>query len=245
MNTLIWAHRGASAQAPENSMEAFRLANRQQADGIELDIHMTRDGHLVVAHDETIDRCSNGSGRIIDMTLKELLTYDFSNHMDGYRNIRIPTLEEVLHFVKGTRLTVNIELKSGLVTYEGIEEKAIRLVSDMGMKKRVLYSSFNHHSLMLIKKIDRAIPIGLLYTEALVDPQLYALRIAAEAVHPFYYTLAVPGTVRKCRENGIMVHPWTVNTQEHMTWMYKEEVNAIITNYPALALDVKKRLNKQ
>lgn len=243
MNTLIWAHRGASALAPENSMEAFRLANRQQADGIELDIHMTRDGQLVVAHDETIDRCSNGSGRIIDMTLRELLTYDFSNHMDGYRNIRIPTLEEVLRFVKVTRMTVNIELKSGMVNYEGIEEKAIRLVSDMGMKKRVLFSSFNHHSLLLIKKTDPAFPIGLLYTEALVDPQLYALRLKAEAVHPFYYTLAVPGTVKKCRENGIMVHPWTVNTAEHMAWMYQEEVNAIITNHPGLALKVKKKLS--
>ncbi len=242
MKTLIWAHRGASGYAPENSMEAFRLANHQQADGIELDIHMTRDGHLVVAHDETIDRCSNGTGRIIDMTLKELLTYDFSNGMSDYKNIKIPTLEEVLHFVKGTGMTVNIEIKSGVVNYEGIEEKAAKLVSKMGMKKRVIYSSFNHYSLMLVKQIDSSIPIGLLYTEAMVDPHIYASHLKAEAIHPFYYTLAVPDTVARCKENGIKVNPWTVNTAEHIGWMYKEGVNAIITNYPDVAFKVRNQI---
>ncbi len=244
MKTLIWAHRGASGYAPENTMEAFKLAHQQQADGIELDIHMTRDGHLVVAHDETIDRCSDGSGRIIDKTLKELLSYDFSNSLPNYKNIKIPTLEEVLHFVKGTDLTVDIEIKSGLVNYEGIEEKATSLVSKMDMKKRVLYSSFNHYSLMLIKQIDKSIPIGLLYTEAMVDPHIYAAHLTAEAVHPFYYTLAVPDTVKKCKENGILVNPWTVNTTEHLTWMYKEGVNAVITNYPDTAFKIRRQMNR-
>jgi glycerophosphoryl diester phosphodiesterase len=223
-------------------MEAFKLANHQQADGIELDIHMTRDGHLVVAHDETIDRCSNGTGRIIDMTLKELLTYDFSNGMPDYKNIKIPTLDEVLHYVKSTRMTINIEIKSGIVNYEGIEEKATKLVAKMGMKKRVMYSSFNHYSLMLIKQIDKSIPVGLLYTEAMVDPHIYAVHLKAEAIHPFYYTLAVPGTVVRCTENGIKVNPWTVNTDEHIAWMYKEGVNAIITNYPDIASNVRKQI---
>lgn len=242
MDTLIWAHRGASAYAPENTMEAFKLANHQQADGIELDIHLTKDNHLVVAHDETIDRCSNGKGRIIDMTLKELLTYDFSNGLPDYKNVRIPTLEEVLHYVRNTKMTINIEIKSGIVVYEGIEEKVTSLVSKMGMKKRVMYSSFNHYSLMHIKQLDKTLPIGLLYTEAMVDPHIYAEHLKAEALHPFYYTLAVPETMAKCRQNGILVNPWTVNSAEHMTWMYKEGVNAIITNHPDVASNVKKQM---
>lgn len=241
MKTLIWAHRGASGYAPENTMEAFKLANQQGADGIELDIHLTKDGHLVVAHDETIDRCSNGTGRIIDKTLEELLTYDFSNNNPKYKNLKIPTLKDVLCYVRDTRMTVNIEIKSGIVIYEGIEEKATALVARLGMKNRVMYSSFNHLSLMQVKKIDPKIPIGLLYTEAMVDPYIYALHLKADAVHPFYPTLMVPGTVEGCKKHGIKINPWTVNDPEHMGWMYKEGVDAIITNYPDVALKVREQ----
>ncbi len=244
MKTQIWAHRGASGYAPENTMEAFRLANQLKADGIELDIHMTKDGRLVVAHDETIDRCSNGTGRIIDMTLKELQSYDFSNHLPDYKNVKIPTLEEVLYFVKSTGMTVNIEIKSGIVNYQGIEEKALSLVEKLGLKKKVIYSSFNHYSLMLVKQIDKTVPIGLLYSEAIVDPHLYAEYLKAEAIHPFYYTLALPDIVTKCHEKGILVNPWTVNTAEHLAWMFKEGVNAVITNFPDVASSVRKQMDQ-
>jgi glycerophosphoryl diester phosphodiesterase len=244
MKTLIWAHRGASGYAPENTMEAFKLANKQCADGIELDIHLTKDGHIVVAHDETIDRCSNGSGRIIDKTLAELLPYDFSNHLPNYKNVKIPTLEEVLCFVKETKMTVNIEIKSGEVMYEGIEEKAVELISNIGMKNRVIFSSFNHYSLMLVKKIDASIPIGLLYGEAMVDPHVYAAHLKAEAIHPHYMTLVVPGTISGCKTNGIKINPWTVNDPEHIEWMFKEGINAVITNYPDVAYKLRGKTQK-
>lgn len=240
MKTLIWAHRGASGYAPENTMEAFRLANKQCADGIELDIHLTKDGYIVVAHDDTIDRCSNGSGRIIDKTLEELLSYDFSNHLPEYRNIKIPTLEEVLCFVKETKMSVNIEIKSG----EGIEKKAVELVSKLGMKNRVIFSSFNHYSLMLVKNIDASIPIGLLYGEAMVDPHVYAAHLKAEAIHPHYMTLAVPGTIAGCKANGVKINSWTVNTSEHIEWMFKEGINAVITNYPDIAYKLRHKIQK-
>lgn len=245
MKTFIWAHRGASAYAPENTMEAFKLANKLCADGIELDIHMTRDGQLVVAHDETIDRCSNGSGRILDKTLNELLTYDFSNNMPDYKNSKIPTLKEVLCYVRNTDMTVNIEIKSDVVMYEGIEENAVALVSKVGMKKRVIYSSFNHYSLMLIKKLDKTIPIGLLYNEAMVEPALYAKHLRAEAIHPYYPTLLVPNTISQCKANGILIHPWVVDEPEQMNWMFKEGVDAIITNYPDVAFKTRSYLSSK
>lgn len=244
MKTLIWAHRGASGYAPENTMEAFRLANKQHSNGIELDIHLTKDGHLVVAHDDTIDRCSNGSGRIIDKTLDELLTYDFSNHLPNFKNVKIPTLEKVLRYVKETRMTVNIEIKSSEGIYEGIEEKAVEMVSRLGMKNRVIFSSFNHHSLMLVKKLDASIPIGLLYSEAMVDPYVYAAHLNAEAIHPYYQTLLVPGAIDGCRTRGIHINPWTVNNREHISWMLKEKVNAIITNYPDIAYQLRSQIQK-
>lgn len=239
MKTLIWAHRGASAYAPENTMEAFRLANKLGADGIELDIHMTRDGHLVVAHDETIDRCSNGTGRIADMTLDELLNYDFSNNMAGYKNVKIPTLKDVICYVRDTNMTINIEIKSGIVIYDRIEEKAVSMVSKLGMKRRVIFSSFNHYSLTLVKKFDRNIPIGLLYSEAMVAPYIYAKTLNAEAIHPYYPTLMVPNTVSGCKAHSVLIHPWTVDEPEHMSWMFKEGVDAIITNYPDIALNIR------
>lgn len=242
MKTKIWAHRGASGYAPENTMEAFRMAHHMKADGIELDIHMTKDGRVVVSHDETIDRCSNGTGRIIDMTFKELQSYDFSNHLPEYANVKIPSLEEVLYYIKNTSMTVNIEIKSGMVNYKGIEEKALSLVEKLGLKKRVIFSSFNHYSLLHIKQIEKTIPIGLLYSEAIVDPYIYAEYLKAEAIHPFYYTLALPGIVANCHKKGILVNPWTVNTAEHLAWMFKIGVDAVITNYPDVALSVKKQL---
>ena len=104
--TKIFAHRGASAYAPENTMEAFALAVKQGADGIELDVQMTKDGEVVVIHDETIDRVSDKKGAVRDYTLEELRKFSFSNHMEKYKDAAIPTLKEVLEFLdrKSTRL---------------------------------------------------------------------------------------------------------------------------------------------
>ena len=242
MKTLIWGHRGASELAPENSMESFRLAHDMGADGIELDVHLTKDGQIVVAHDETIDRCSNGKGRIIDKTLSELLQYDFSDHKQGYHNIKIPTLAEVLGFVKGTGMTINIEIKSGVVIYEGIEEKTMKLVDEMGLSSRIIYSSFNHYSLILIKNINPAAITGALYSEALIDPYLYAQHIGAAAIHPYYPTLMVPGTIEGCKKNNIKIHTWTVDQPDHIGWLIKAGVDAIITNRPDEALHVRKAI---
>lgn len=243
MRTAIWAHRGASAYAPENTLEAFMLAHRMQADGIELDIHMTKDGQIVVAHDETVERCSNGLGRIIDLTLEELKSLDFSHGINGYSGIRIPTLKEVLSFMKGNALFLNIEIKSGLVQYEGIEQKTVELVKKMGMENRVIYSSFNHYSLILLRRYEPAARIGLLYSEAMVDPHVYAQHLKANAIHPYFPTLMVPGALEGCRTRGIQVHPWTVNEPEHILWMLKENVDAIITNNPDVAYKIRESIH--
>lgn len=239
MKTFIWGHRGASAYAPENTMEAFHLAHNMGADGIELDVHPTKDGHLVVAHDETVDRCSDGSGLIVEKTLLELLKLDFSNGMDNYSNIHIPTLEQVLEFIKTSGITVNIEIKSDNIFYEGIEEKALNLVSSMGLQDKVIYSSFNHYSIKLIKMLDQSAKTGVLYSESMIDPHIYAQYLKAEAIHPYFRTLMVPGTIERCKKSGIKIHTWTVNKPDQMSWMFSEGVDAIITNYPDVALKLR------
>ena len=107
--TLVWAHRGASAYAPENTLPAFQLAAEMNADGIELDVHLSADGKLIVCHDTWIDRTSNGSGEISKMTLEELRKYSFNNKMEKYGFVPVPTLEEVYELLAPTGLTVNVD----------------------------------------------------------------------------------------------------------------------------------------
>jgi len=239
---MIWAHRGASAYAPENTMEAFILAQKMGADGIELDIHLTRDGHIVVAHDETVDRCSNGRGYIIDKTLQELLELDFSKGMENYSYVRIPTLEQVLELVKISGLYLNIEIKNGMILYEGIEEKTLNLVSKLGLEDKVIYSSFNHYSLTIIKKLNPAAPVGILYGEAMVDPYVYAKHLGVEAIHPYFKTLKVPGTINNCKKHGIKIHAWTVDERDDIRWLMDEGIDAVITNRPDLAVSVRNQI---
>lgn len=225
-------------------MEAFRLAHEMGAEGLELDVHLTKNGHIVVAHDETVDRCSNDTGRIVDKTLEELKKMDFSYNKLDYSKVRIPTLYEVTEFARNTDLLLNIEIKSGIVLYDGIEEKLVRLIEEMGMKHRVIYSSFNHYSLMLLKQYDPSASIGILYNEAMVDPHVYAAHLKADAIHPYYPTLMVPGVIAGCRENFIRINPWTVDIPEHIGWMFKEGVDAIITNRPDVALQVRRHMSE-
>lgn len=232
MHTKIWAHRGASADAPENTLEAFELAVKQGADGIELDVQMTGDGKLVVAHDETIDRVSNGSGRIIDYTLKELKQLCFNKTRPEYGKTRIPTLKEVYELVKPTGLTVNVELKTGIVLYPGLEEKVLKLTEKMGMEERVLYSSFCHKSLKELKKRDPQVRVGILYSDGWLNVPQYAVKLGAEALHPASYFLQSPKLLKKAHERGLKVHVWTVNEREEMERLIRAGADAIITNRP-------------
>ena len=125
--TRIWAHRGASGYAPENTLEAFKLAIDEKADGIELDVQLTKDKELVVIHDEKIDRTSNGKGYVKDYTLDELKKFNFNYGNEKYEEVKIPTLKEVYELLKPTNLIINVEIKTGIIFYEGIEEKVLKL----------------------------------------------------------------------------------------------------------------------
>ena len=152
MRPLIWAHRGASGYLPENTLEAFQKAVDMGADGIELDVHKTKDGVLVVIHDEMIDRTSDGTGWVKDMTYDELLQYNYNRtHQESLSHATIPTLAQVFDLIKPTNLTINIELKTGIVFYENIEADTVALVREYGLENRVIYSSFNHASVLQVK----------------------------------------------------------------------------------------------
>lgn len=236
--TKIWAHRGASAYAPENSMEAFKLAIEMHADGIELDVQFTKDRQLVVIHDETIDRVSNGYGKVVDYSLEELRRFDFNNGFSEYKDIKIPTLKEVLELVKQTNMILNIELKTGVNFYEGIERRVIELVECEGMSDRVIYSSFNHESVIRVKSINSSAKTGFLYCDGIYDVASYAKENQIDAIHPSVNNMQYPQLVEECKEGNIKIHVWTVNSVDDMRRMCELGVDAIITNYPDQAYEV-------
>ena len=229
---LIWGHRGASGHAPENTLPAFELAADMGADGVELDVQETKDGVLVVCHDETIDRTSSGAGWLKDFTFEELRKLDFSNGNAAYEGVKIPTMEEVFDLLAPTGLTINIELKTGIVFYDRIEEKILELAGRKYRADRIIYSSYNQYSVCKIKSLDPSAKVGLLYADGPVDMPGYGHRLCADALHPAFYNLRYPDYMEDCRKYGLDVNVWTVNTTEELMTCRQLGVNAIITNYP-------------
>ena len=234
----IWAHRGASAAAPENTMEAFSLAAQMGADGIELDIQLSADGEVVVLHDETVDRTSSGSGRVCDLTLAQLRELDFSCGMAAYAGARIPTLREVYAAFAKSGMFFNVEIKCEQGDYRTLCEKALALEKEAGMAGRILYSSFNWEAMREVRALCPEAETALLYERALWSPQKYALELGAGAVHPSGYTLLVPGVVRRCHKKGVRVHAWTIDSPFALRQMARMGVDAVITNRPAFAREI-------
>ena len=232
---LIWGHRGASGHAPENTLPAFQMAADMGADGVELDVQETKDGVLVVCHDETVDRTSNGAGWVKDFTFEEIRKLDFSGGNAAYEGLKIPSMEEVLDLLAPTGLTINIELKTGIVFYDRIEEKILQLVRNKNWEDRVIYSSFNHYSVRRIKELDPAAKTGLLYADGPIDMPGYGKRIGADALHPALYNLQYPDLLEDCRRYGLAVNVWTVNSAQELLLCRDLGVNAVITNYPEKA----------
>ena len=242
--TKIFAHRGASAYAPENTVEAFALAMEQGADGIELDVQMTKDGQVVVIHDETIDRVSDGTGAVRDYTLEELKKFHFSNHMENYENAVIPTLKEVLDLIKSSNMLLNIELKTGIYWYPNLEEKTMELVKEAGMEDRVIYSSFNHYSIKKILELNPHAECAFLYSDVILNVDKYAKNAGVCGLHPAVYHLKMAEFLKEYQESGLKVRVWTVNKKEDMEKFIKEDLEAVITNYPDKALEIRNSLQK-
>ncbi len=240
----VWAHRGASGYAPENTMEAYILAHQYGADGIELDVQLSKDDELVVIHDEKIDRTSNGKGLVRNYSLRQLRSFTYNRTKPEHVRAPIPTLREVLAYVSGTGMMLNIELKTGLYFYPGIEQKTVAMVKEFGMSDRVIYSSFNHYSLRTVREIDPDAQIGLLHDVGFIDVPEYAVKLGANALHPRWQCLMYPDYLEGCRRNNIQINTWTINKEDLMRQMCEAGVHAIITNYPDRAIQVRDRFEK-
>ena len=237
MKTRIFAHRGASGAAPENTLEAFDLAVRSGAHGVELDVHICRTGELVVAHDERVDRVSDGTGRIADMSLAELRSLAFCRTHPEYKNARIPLLSEVFQLLRSSGLGINIELKNSIIDYPDLERRTLEEVDRYFCRSRVLFSSFNHHSMVRMKALEPSVSCGLLYEGVFLSPWEYAKKLGMDAIHPHYSEVLLSSDeCTAAHAAGIQVNPWTVNAPEIMDAVLSKGVDILITNFPDQAL---------
>ncbi len=233
--TYIFAHRGASKYAPENTMSAFKKALEMKADGIELDVQLTKDKIPVIIHDETVKRTTDGKGFVSEFTYDQLQKLDAGKWFSKqFSSERIPTLEEFLIWMKQTNLLLNIELKNTIMPYYGMERIVYDLVDRHKLKDRIIYSSFNHYSLQELKQLDSTVEIAPLYSSGLYEPWNYVKSLSTDCVHPHWRTLH-PAILNGFRDHDIKVRVYTVNDPKKMKWLCDQKVEAIITDVPDTA----------
>jgi glycerophosphoryl diester phosphodiesterase len=239
--TQIFAHRGFSAAFPENTMKAFIEAEKAGADGLEIDVQLTKDGEVVVIHDESVDRTTNGTGFVKDLTYKELRKLDAS-----YKNKKclkkepIPAFIELLEWLTTNRLICNVELKNGIFSYLGMEEKVVSLIRHYKLEDRIILSSFNHYSIVYSYHLAPEIETAPLYSEGIYMPWVYAKSIQSKGIHP--KLIAAPNEIIiRAMENGIAVRPYTVNKEKDMQRLLDIGCTAFITDDPLKALKIKEK----
>jgi len=225
----IWGHRGAYHHAPENTISSFKKAIELGADGVEFDVQLTKDGEVVVIHD--VDRVSNGTGMVKDYTLSDLKKINFNKRgISEPYFMEIPTLDDVLQLLATTSLTINIELKTGIVYYEGIEQKTVDIVNRHGFADRVLYSSFNHYSIQNVKEYEPTANTALLCGGGIIVTGEQCEKIGAVALHPSIHQIRYPGLIEDSHKRGVKIHVWAVESEEDFNYAKDHGVDAVIVN---------------
>lgn len=241
-----FAHRGASAHAPENTMVAFRTALEQGAQAIELDVKCSADGEVIVLHDQTLDRTTNGSGDLRTFTLQHLKSLDAGAKFDEkFAGEKIPTLREVLDQF-GQRLIINIELTNYATPGDDLVTRVASLVKQFQLESRVLFSSFNPMNLRKARALCPQVPCGLLALDGMAGwlaRSRFAFYAPHEALHPYLLDVS-EAMVKREHAAGRKVNVWTVNQPEDMERLFSWDVDAIFTDDPITANKVLGSLNK-
>ena len=238
---VIFAHRGASAHAPENTLAAFEMALAQNADAIELDVKLSADGYAVVIHDPTVNRTTGSQGRVSDLSLQQLQALDAGSFFsEKYRGEKIPSLEEVFEVV-GKRTFINVELTNYNTPRDSLVETVCMLVKKFGLQKRVLFSSFFASNLSKARAYLPDVPRGLLAFNGFLGAWARSFGFnfgRYQALHPYLRDVTVQQVQRVHRLNR-RIHVWTVNAEEDMRRLFYWGVDAIFTDDPQLAVQVR------
>ncbi len=242
---LILGPRGASAVAPENTLTAFRCARELGADGIELDVTLTRDGVPVVIHDDTVDRTTDGHGDIRTMTIREVKELDAGAWKgEQFRGETIPTLAEVFDALadwlqpgsssRAPRGIVNVEIKSTTIGTDGIEREVVNLLAQKNLEKQILISSFNPLALWRVKSLHPGLKLGLLYEQKgpfYLSRAWLRVLVAPQAMHP-EHTMINPAYMEWTRRKRLEVNTWTVDEPAEAQRLAGLGVATLITNQP-------------
>jgi glycerophosphoryl diester phosphodiesterase len=232
---LCVAHRGGAAYAPENTLAAFKNAIDLGADYFELDVHLSSDGHVIVFHDDTLNRTSDGKGLLKDHTLAQLKKLDAGSWFSPrFKGERIPTLEEALNLARG-KIGVVIEIKNGPFFHEGIEKKVVGMIQERKMEKDVIIISFDHACLQKIHRLDPSIQTGVLFYANILDSHKVAKDVGAAYIGPGV-ELTTEKMIMDCQRNGIKVNPWTANDEAQINRLISWGTDAITTDRPDLVL---------
>ncbi len=237
---VIFAHRGSSAYTPENTLAAFKLAVEQHAQAIELDAMLSSDGQVVVIHDDTVDRTTNGTGRVSSLTLAELKQLDAGSKFDAsYSLERLPTLAEVFDAF-AHQIYIDVELKNYTSPLNDLSDKVISLVKEYRLEKGVLLSSFNMIALLKARSLLPGIQLGLLTFKGLADLTLRSKMVRFSplfAFHPHYLDVS-PQMVQTTHKAGARIHTYTVNQPDSLRKLFAMGVDGIFTDDPVLAQQV-------
>lgn len=234
---LILAHRGANKVAPQNTLPAFRKAVEFSADGIETDVHLTKDGEIVICHNYTVDDTSNGKGLIGDMTFAELRSLDFGSYFSGeFKGVTLPTLSELIEVVKNMTL-INIEIKAPKKKND-LVKKVLDEVYKFGIEKNTIISCFDPKCIRESKELAPEVKTGLLYETGDLGTEImnfgvsaYCKQLNADAAHP-QHILLTEEIVKDLHSNNLAVNPWTVNDYEDIKKYTAWGCDSLITNVP-------------
>lgn len=234
---LVLAHRGANKVAPQNTIPAFRKALEFNADGIETDVHLSKDGEIVICHNYTVDETSNGKGFVDELTLAELKAMDFGSYFSkGFSGVTLPTLSELLDVVKGMAL-INIEIKPPR-TNNDLVKKVVEEIHKYGIEKNSIVSCFNPECIRQVKEIDKNIKTALLYEDDELGNEImtfgvakYCQQLNADAAHP-HRKLITHKEILELHNLGMAVNPWTVNLEEDIVRLTEWGCDALISDVP-------------
>lgn len=234
---INFAHRGASNDYPENTILSLKEGIKSRANGLEIDVHKSKDNKLVVIHDEDVERTFIGRGLVKDFTLKELK--ELKNRKKLFRDNKechIPTLEEVLDLIKDKDILLNIELKTDVIRYEGIEEDVVNLIKKYKIQDKIILSSFNHQSIKKVKLISN-IKTGMLYEKPIDNIFEYAKALGVEYIHPDL-RLVNEELIKEAHKNNLKVNIFTVNNPIYMRMCIANKVDGVFTDYPELLNEI-------
>jgi glycerophosphoryl diester phosphodiesterase len=237
---LVIAHRGFSGAAPENTIAAFKKAIDLGVDMIELDIHLSKDGQIVVIHDDTLNRTTNGKGKVTSYTLNELKRLDAGSWFGSqFSGEKIPTLKEVLELTRG-KMLLTIELKKGDMgpyTMTDLADRSLQEVEKAGMLNQVIFASFDPSAIDRIRGKNPKIPVALIYNQSWTFPQEVTGGRPVSILSCSGKVLTQTN-ISNAHQRGMKVMAWTLNTEEHMQRFLNMGVDGIITDYPDFLIKI-------